>query len=95
MQKTILLAVGAIGTMLSLALIAGAPLAGAIAHEADQMECTEASVNAMQADIQAMSDGPSKTAAMKELQTSQQMMTKKDVKGCMEHLHSAMQAMEK
>ena len=94
MHKTIL-AVGAIGTMLSLALIAGAPLAGAIAHEADQMECTEASVNAMQADIQAMSDGPSKTAAMKELKTSQEMMGKKDMKGCVEHLHSAMQAMEK
>jgi hypothetical protein len=42
-----------------------------------------------------MSDGPSKTAAMKELQTSQQMMTKKDVTGCVEHLHTAMQAMEK
>ncbi len=94
MHKTTL-AAGAIRTMLSLALLAGAPISGAIAHEADQMECTEASINAMQADIQAMSDGPSKTAAAKELQTSQEMMGKKDMKGCMEHLHSAMQVMEK
>ncbi len=79
----------------SLTIMASAPLSVALAHGEQQMECTEVSVNAMQADIQAMSDGPSKTTAMKELQTSQEMMGKKDMKGCTEHLHSAMEAMEK
>lgn len=78
----------------SLTVMASAPLSVAIAHGEHQMECTEASINATQADIQAMTDGPSKTTAMKELQTSQEMMGKKDMKGCAEHLHNAMEAME-
>ena len=79
----------------SLTVMASAPLSVASAHGEQQMECTEASINAMQADIQAMTDGPSKTTAMKELQTSQKMMGKKEMKGCTEHLHNAMEAMEK
>ena len=78
-----------------IAVIASASFSVARAHEEHQMECSEASINTMQADIQAMSDGPSKTTAMKELQTSQRMMGKKDMTGCTQHLHAAMEAMKK
>jgi hypothetical protein len=93
MRTTILRVLSCVAA--SVGVVATAPLSVAIAHGEQQMECTEVSVNAMQADIQAMSDGPLKTTAMKELQTSQAMMGKKDMKGCAEHLHSAMEAMEK
>jgi hypothetical protein len=59
------------------------------------MECNDASINAMKADIQSMPDGKAKTAALKEMQAAQEMMRKKDTKGCMAHMHTAMEAMEK
>ena len=67
----------------------------AIAHEGHQMECNETSINAMNADIQAMNDGEAKTTAMKEMQMAEDMMAKKDMKGCMTHMHNAMEATEK
>src|SRR5882724_9332673 len=68
---------------LGLMAFASAPLTFAVAHEGAQMECTETSVNAMNADIQAMSDGEAKTTAMKEMQMAEEMMAKKDMKACM------------
>jgi hypothetical protein len=65
------------------------------AHEAHKMECNETSINAMNADIQAMKDGDDKTMAMKEMQMAQDMMAKKDTKGCVYHMHNVMQAVEK
>jgi len=59
------------------------------------MECNETSINAMNADIQAMNDGEAKTTAMKELGMAEAMMGLKDMKACVTHMHSAMEAMEK
>ena len=67
----------------------------AVAHEEHQMECDETSINAMNADIQSMSDGEAKATAMKEMQMAEDMMAGKDMKGCVAHMHNAMEAMEK
>ena len=80
---------------LSAALASGAPLSFAFAHEGHQMECNEASINAIESDIQSMPDGKAKTTAIKEMQAAQDMLRKKDTKGCMAYMHTAMDAMEK
>jgi hypothetical protein len=80
---------------LGCALASSAPLTFASAHEGHQMECSAASINAMNADIQAMPDGKSKTTAVKEMQAAQDLLGKKDTKGCTAHMHTAMDAMEK
>ena len=80
---------------ISVALASGAPLTFAFAHEGHQMECNEGSINAMKADIQSMPDGKAKTTAIKETQAAQDMLRKKDTKGCMAHMHTAMETMEK
>ena len=80
----------------ALALVVGSFLStAAIAHEGHQVECTETSINAMSADIQAMGDGEAKTTATKEMRTAADMMAKKDMKGCEDHMHNAMEAIEK
>ena len=81
--------------ILVLAALGGAPLNFAFAHGDEKMECNEASMNAMTADVQAMGDGEAKTTAMKEMQMAQDMMAKKDMKGCEAHMHNAMEATEK
>ena len=80
---------------LGLAMASGAPLTFAFAHEGHKMDCSESSINAMKADIQAMPDGKSKTTAVKEMQAAQDMMRKQDMKACTAHMHTAMEAMEK
>jgi hypothetical protein len=67
----------------------------ALAHEGHKLECNETSVNAMNADIQAMRDGDAKTAAMKEMQMAEKMMAAHDVGGCETHMDNAMEAIEK
>jgi len=42
-------------------VLASVPLSFAVAHEEHHVECNETGMNAMHADIQAMSDGESKT----------------------------------
>lgn len=76
-------------------VLASAPLSFAVAHEEHHMECTETSMNAMHADIQAMNDGEAKTTAMKEVKMAEDMMANKDMKACMAHMHNAMEAAEK
>jgi hypothetical protein len=49
----------------------------------------------MNADIQAMKDGEEKTTAINEMKMADEMMAKKDMKGCMEHMDNAMDATEK
>jgi hypothetical protein len=78
-----------------LSAFASVPLTFAVAHEGHEMECTETSINAMNADIQAMGDGETKTTAMKEMRMAQDMMAKNDMKGCMTHMDNAMEATEK
>lgn len=80
---------------LGLTAFASGSLNAAAAHEEHKMECTEASMNAMTADVQAMDDGEGKTTAMKEMNMAKGMMGKKDMEGCMSHMHNAMEAMEK
>ena len=75
--------------------LASFPASFAVAHEEHHMECTETGMNAMHADIQAMSDGESKTTAMKEMQMAEDMMAKKDMKACATHMHNAMEATDK
>lgn len=77
-------------------VFASVPLAFAVAHEGEQhdMECTEAGINAMNADIQAMQDGEAKTKAMKEMQIAEEMMGKEDMEGCGAHMQNAMEAVE-
>jgi hypothetical protein len=82
----------AIGTI---GLVAFASATFAVAHEGHQMECSETSINAMNADIQSMNNGEAKTTAMKEMQTAQDMMAKNDMEGCMTHMDNAMDATEK
>ena len=80
---------------LDLITFASAPATFAVAHEGHQMECNESSINALKADIQSMSDGESKTTAMKEVSMAEQMMAKHDMDTCMSHMHKAMEAIEK
>ena len=72
-----------------------APPAVSFAHEGHQMECSDSSLNAMKADVQAMPDGRSKATATKEMEAAQDTMQKKDMKACMAHMHNAMEAIEK
>jgi hypothetical protein len=93
MCRSVLIARSIVG-ILGLAAWAVAPLTFAIAHEAHKAQCTETAINAANADIQAMDDGEVKTKAMKEMQMAEQMMAKKDMEGCVTHMHNAMEATE-
>jgi hypothetical protein len=73
---------------------AGAPFGIAIAHEGHHVECTETTINATKADIQAMPDGEAKTQATHEMDMAEAMMSKKDMEGCASHMHNAMEAVE-
>ena len=59
------------------------------------MECNETGMNAMHADIQSMNEGEAKTTATKEIKMAEEMMAKKDMKACMDHMHNAMEATER
>ena len=80
---------------LALFVLASAPRNPAIAHEGHQMECKKTSMQAIKADIQAMSDGEAKLLAMKEMKIAEEMMDKKDANACKTHLHNALDAMDK
>ncbi len=67
----------------------------AFAHEAHRMECKKVNIQAMNADIQAMNDGETKTSAMKEMEIAEEMMAKQDMKACATHMRNAMEVMEK
>jgi hypothetical protein len=86
--------IGMIFALLGLSDPADAPVGIAVAHEEHHAECTETAINATKADIQAMQDGAAKTKATKELETAEDMMGRKDLKGCVVHLHNAMEAVE-
>ena len=60
--------------LLLVAGFAGLPLTSAVAHEGHHVECNETAINALKADIQAVSEGEAKTTATKELEAAQQMM---------------------
>ena len=85
------IATAAIGLTINLC----APPRVGFAHEGHQRQCSDSSLNAMKADVQAMPDGKSKTTATKEIEAAQDTMQKKDMKACMAHMHNAMDAIEK
>jgi hypothetical protein len=78
----------------SLALASG-PASFAVAHEGHDLECNETGMNPIHADIQAMDEGEAKTTATKEMQMAEEMMAKKDMKACADHMHNAVEATEK
>ena len=78
-----------------LTAVVGLPLSLALGHEGHQAECTETTINALKADIQAMGQGEARTTASKEVEAAQQLMAKNDIEGCKSHIHSAMEATEK
>ena len=80
---------------LPLMTLVSAPATFAVAHEGHKMECNETSINAMNADIQAMPDGEAKTTAMKEMKMAEDMMAKKNMGTCETHMENAMEAAEK
>jgi hypothetical protein len=79
---------------LGLTVLASAPLNFAAGHEGHKMECNATATNAMNADIQAMSDGEAKTTAMTEMKMAEEMIAKKDMEACRTHMHRAMEAVE-
>ncbi len=78
----------------TLTAFASAPLGIAVAHEAHRMACGKTSINAVNADIQSMSNGEAKTTAMKETELADATMAKKDKKSCATHLLNAIEATE-
>ena len=92
MRKSV---VASLSGPLVLAICASVPLTSAVAHEGAQMECTETSINAMNADVQAMNEGEAKTTAMAEMKMAEAAMAKKDMEGCKTHMYNAMEATEK
>ena len=80
--------------LLLVACLAGVPLTLALGHEGHHAECNDTTINAVKADIQAMSEGEAKRTATKEMETAQQLMAKNDMEGCKSHIHSAMEATE-
>jgi hypothetical protein len=80
--------------LLLVACLAGVPLTLALGHEGHHADCNDTTINAVKADIQAMSAGEAKTTATKEMETAQQLMAKNDMEGCKSHIHSAMEATE-
>ena len=79
---------------LGLMALASTPLDVAVAHEAHRMECSKTNINAVNADIQSMSDGDAKTTAVKEMEMANDMMAKKDMTSCATHLLNAIEATE-
>ena len=76
MLKSILLA-----TVFGLALIAPA--------SAENAKCDEATMTAMMAEIEALTDAGKKEAAMAEMQKAKDMMTANDMDGCGTQLDTA------
>ncbi len=82
--------IGAIVITLGLAV---GTLSSALAHEAHQGVCSETTLNALHADIQAMESGASKKAASDEMAMAQDMLAKNDLHTCAEHMEKAEEAM--
>jgi hypothetical protein len=78
-----------------MAACASVPVTFALAHEGAKMECTETSINAMNADVQSMDDGEAKTTAVAEMKMAEVAMANKDMKACESHMYNAMEATEK
>ncbi len=71
---------------------AAAALAGGAAQAAETMACTEANMKTVQAVVDKMKDAMQKDAATKEMTMAKDSMTKKDDKGCTDHMKN-LQAM--
>ena len=92
MRKILLL--NSVFGILAVVVFAGIFQSAAIAHEEHKTQCTQASINAIRADIQSMKDGEAKRTAAKEMKLAENMMASKDKEGCVSHMHKAMEAIE-
>ena len=59
------------------------------------MQCTQTRINAIRGDIQVMKDGEAKRTAAKEMEMAEARMAGKDMEGCVAHMHSAVEAIER
>jgi hypothetical protein len=64
-------------------------LALIVPASAENAKCDEATMTAMQAEIDALTDAGKKEAAMKEMKTAKDMMAANDMDGCGTHLDAA------
>ena len=85
-----------ITVMAALVLVSAASitLKLAEAHEDHNVKCNDTALNALEADIQSMSDGDAKDTATEELAKAKEMMADKDLDGCEAHMHKAMEKSE-
>jgi hypothetical protein len=94
MSKLIHLAVAAISLALASSAFAADDAMMSDKMASDKiMECTDASMSKMKSDVMGMAAGEKKDTAMKEMQMADDMMMKKDMKGCADHIGKAMEAM--
>ncbi len=67
---------------LAAALLAAAPVLAQTPGAKTSVNCSEASMKAMNDSMMKMTDASKKAAAMKEMDMAKDMMAKKDEKGC-------------
>ncbi len=81
---------GLLGSFTVAALLAIAPASAQMAS----MECTEANMTKVSADVNKMPAGEKKTMAMKEMTMAKDMMAKKDMAGCKASMDKMMTMMK-
>ena len=64
-------------------------LALIVPASAENAKCDEATMTAMTAEVEALTDAGKKDAAMKEMRMAKDMMTASDMDGCGTHLDAA------
>ena len=79
---------------LSAALLAAVPALAQAPGATTSMNCSEASMKAMRDSMMKMPDATKRAATMKEMDMAQDMMAKKDEKGCMMQMDKAMGMMK-
>ena len=75
---------GLLGSIAIAALLAASPAS------AQMMDCTDANMTKASADLDKMPAGEKKTMAMKEMGMAKEMMEKKDMASCKDHMTRGM-----
>ena len=75
----------------AVALVSAAVVYGRAEAAAMPTECAETTINAMNADIQSMQDGASKTTATMEMQMAEDMMASNNIGACEAHMRHALE----
>ncbi len=74
-----------------LGLVAISALLAITPASAAEMDCTDANMTKVSADMDKMPAGEKKTMGMKEMTMAKEMMDKKDMAGCKIHMNKAME----